>query len=412
MRVHKKTFAAPEVAPVIALKRGKKPVCFDYAAVFKNASEAIMVLTPRGDIQDLNTAAFKLLGIKKKDFESENLVHFDPETDIPPRTRNFNLEFLQTEGTYEDVVFQRKDSREVRVVDLSTRKLDENTCVVFLRDVTEKKNLDRELLLKHQELKSAYVELEKKNDELKATQAMLVQAGKLAALGELAAGIAHELNQPLMSIRGYSQEIQYHLSHLTVDPNTRTILDLSLREVIEGSDKMAKIIQSLRTFTRRSTEDFEIFPASRPIEEALKMVTRQLESRGIEVLRTYPQSEPQIYANALQLEQVFINLTTNARDAIEATHRGRGKIQIQISDIGKFVEVRFQDNGAGMNEKTISKVFNPFFTTKEVGKGMGLGLSLSYGMISKIHGSIRVESEEGRGTTFVIRIPKDFRELG
>ncbi|MBU6376590.1 MAG: hypothetical protein KGQ59_11380, partial [Bdellovibrionales bacterium] len=148
------------------------------------------------------------------------------------------------------------------------------------------------------------------------------------------------------------------------------------------------------------------------VNEAMQMLSRQLESRGVEVKKLYSGSLPKVFANPVQLEQVFINLTTNARDSIESTGRGSGKIEIQTRVAGKFVEVIFKDDGVGMDDRTKSKAFNPFFTTKEVGKGMGLGLSLSYGILSKIHGSIFVESELGRGAEFLVRIPIDYRELG
>jgi two-component system C4-dicarboxylate transport sensor histidine kinase DctB len=269
--------------------------------------------------------------------------------------------------------------------------------------------MERELITKHSELRNAFVELEKTNAELKSTQETLVQAGKMAALGELAAGIAHELNQPLMAIRGYAQEMQHGVR--VKSPTLEGELTLGLGEIVSASDKMAKIISHLRTFTRKSTEDFAFVDVRDPIEEALKMVSRQLVSHGIEIDRHYGLEPLKIYANPLQLEQVFINLATNARDAIQATGRGRGTITISLKNDGKFVELRYRDDGVGMPEKTAAKAFNPFFTTKEVGQGMGLGLSLSYGILSKVQGSIRIESEEGKGTTFVIRLPKDFREF-
>jgi len=272
--------------------------------------------------------------------------------------------------------------------------------------------MERDLIIKHQELKAAYIELEKKNHELKASQETLIQAGKMAALGELAAGIAHELNQPLMSIRGYAQELEAILKPIITGLAAETEVSLSTREIISQADKMAKIISHLRTFTRRSTEDMEVVDVRGPIEEALKMLDRQFKSRGIVVERDFADDVPQVYANSLQLEQIFINLATNARDAIEQTGRGSGSIRISTRKIGQFAEVRFTDDGVGMNDRTKQKAFNPFFTTKEVGKGMGLGLSLSYGMISKVQGSIRIESEVGRGTTFIIQLPQDFRELG
>jgi C4-dicarboxylate-specific signal transduction histidine kinase len=290
----------------------------------------------------------------------------------------------------------------------------ESLAVALFRDLTEKKRMEREVITKHAELRDACVQLEKKNAELQAMQETLVQAGKMAALGELAAGIAHELNQPLQGIRGYAQELQHLTGGLAAGagvPPPAGEVEIALKEIISNVDKMASIIDYLRTFTRKSTENHEQTDVHVAIEEALKMLKRQFAARGITVERKFAADVPHVYANPLQLEQVFINLATNSRDAIEATGRGNGQILIATRKAGQFAEVEFRDNGCGMDGRTKQKVFNPFFTTKEVGKGMGLGLSLSYGILSKLHGSIVVESEFGKGSAFLIRIPRDFREL-
>ncbi|MBC7385433.1 MAG: PAS domain S-box protein [Cryobacterium sp.] len=398
-----------------------------FKAVFECVSDALITLDSDGRIELVNPAAEEMTGFLKSELVGQPLSSLSPKAKLPSRTRALAPEIFSSEGTYEDIAIERKDGYP-RVVDLSVRLMpgenaEGSISVVLFRDVTEKKRMERELITKHSELRNAFVELEKMNSALKATQDTLVQAGKMAALGELAAGIAHELNQPLMSIRGYAQELEYGLSSVIKGTPVEGEASVGFREIISGADKMAKIISHLRTFTRKSTEDFEWVDVRTTVEEALKMVSRQLTSRGIEVVRDYePMSDsasadagkdsPCVYGNPLQLEQVFINLTTNARDAIEATGRGSGKITISARVEGLFVEVRFRDDGIGMGEKTKAKAFNPFFTTKEVGKGMGLGLSLSYGILSKIHGSIQIQSEEGKGTEFVVRLPKDFRELG
>lgn len=174
---------------------------------------------------------------------------------------------------------------------------------------------------------------------------------------------------------------------------------------------MTSIIRYLRTFTRKSTEGHDFVDLHQVIDDALTLVGAQLQSRGIQVQKFFSADLPTVYANPVQLEQVFINLTTNARDAIEATGRGQGKIEIHTRVSGKLVEVVFKDDGIGMDERTKAKAFNPFFTTKEVGQGMGLGLSLSYGILSRIHATIVVESELGKGAVFRIRVPSDYREL-
>ncbi len=392
-----------------------------FRAVFEFVSEALISVDDDGLIELVNAAAEEMTGYLRTELAGKPLTVIAPKGNIPGRTRALGEDLLASEGTYEDISIETKDGQP-RVVDVSVRVMigapgAAGFSIVVFRDVTEKKRMEREVITKHGELRNAFVEVERTNAELKAAQETLVQAGKMAALGELAAGIAHELNQPLMSIRGYAQELEYGITPFVKGTPAEGEASLGLREIISAADKMAKIISHLRTFTRKSTEDFEWVDVRHPVEEALKMVSRQLVSRGVDVIRDYPAisetvNAPIVYGNPLSLEQVFINLTTNARDAIEATGRGAGTIAISVRMDGNFVEVRFRDDGVGMASVTKAKAFNPFFTTKEVGKGMGLGLSLSYGILSKVHGSIRIESEEGKGTAFVIRIPKDFRQLG
>ncbi|MBL7715161.1 MAG: PAS domain S-box protein [Bdellovibrionales bacterium] len=386
-----------------------------YQVLFEQASDAILTVNADGMIDAVNQAAEDLTGFVREELLKQSIEILIPDPAahrIPDRARPISLDCFQVSGTFEDIAILRKDGY-VRLVELSVRLVEasgKGLAIVLLRDVSEKKRMERELITKHAELRNAYFQLEKKNAELQSMQETLVQAGKMAALGELAAGIAHELNQPLQGIRGYAQELQAILPPSKNTGNAE--VQSFLGEITSNVDKMASIIDYLRTFVRKSTEDFEWVDVHGAIDEALKMLARQFQVRGIKVERHYSGHLPKIYANPLQLEQVFINLATNARDAIEASGRGWGKITIGTKVLPNgFVEVDFHDDGVGMNEKTKAKAFNPFFTTKEVGKGMGLGLSLSYGMISKLHGSIVVESEVGKGATFLVRLPKDFREL-
>ena len=386
-----------------------------FRILFEQASDAIMTVLPGGAIDEVNAALEEMSGYLREELTGK------PSTLLTPpagsgngRSKPLSLDILTSPGTYEDVAVLQKDGF-IRQVDVSVRQVKSGDSILSLalfRDVTQKKKMERELITKHSELRNAYFQLEKNNAELKAMQETLVQAGKMAALGELAAGIAHELNQPLQGIRGYAQELQDILKPVVAGHPSENDTTSSLKEIVSNVDKMATIIQYLRTFTRKSVENFEMFDVHHAIEEAMKMLSRQFASRGITVHRDFDPKLPAVYANPLQLEQVFINLSTNARDAIEATGQGKGNIWIRTRGTEKFVEISFRDDGAGMNDRTKAKVFNPFFTTKEVGKGMGLGLSLSYGILSKINASIVVESEAGKGTTFLINLPRDFREVG
>lgn len=390
-----------------------------YEALFDQASDAIVTVTEDGVIDAANQAIEELTGYLKSELVGKSIDVFVPHVglhQIPQRSRPIGRQMLLTPGTYEDVCVLRKDGY-FKFVDFIVRKVSNGetlSTLTLFRDVTEKKRMERELITKHQELLEAYKALERNNAELKSMQETLVQAGKMAALGELSAGIAHELNQPLQGIRGYAQELQDvalpALEQLKNEDLSSSVSG-SLKDIISSVDKMAGIIGYFRTFVRKSTENFEFTQVQAAIDEAMKMLGRQLTARGIVVHKEFQSNLPEVYANPLQLEQVFINLATNARDAIESTGRGKGNIWIKTEGGEDFVKVSFRDDGAGMNEKTKSKVFNPFFTTKEVGKGMGLGMSLSYGILSKLQASIVVESELGKGAEFVIKIPKDYREL-
>lgn len=406
--------------------RGQSVFEDKYRILFDQASDAILTVRPDGKIEDVNQAVEEMTGYVRSELTGIGISILAPggqgaptAGEIPRHARALTLDLFATPGTYEDVAIVRNDGY-IRFVDLSVRVVtpagDESgqgkLAMALFRDVTEKKRMERELIAKHTELRDAYFQLEKKNAELQALQETLVQSGKMAALGELSAGIAHELNQPLMGIRGYAQELRADQSPEATVRLKDSERSEYLGEIVSNAEKMAGIIEYMRAFIRKSSEGHEMVDVHQPIEESLKMLARQYAMRGITVSRAFGTDVPRIWANPLQIEQVFINLATNARDAIEATGRGSGKVTISTRADGDFVEVRFQDDGTGMADRTKAKAFNPFFTTKEAGKGMGMGLSLSYGILNKLHGSILVESELGRGATFVVRIPKDFRELG
>jgi PAS domain S-box-containing protein len=383
-----------------------------YQIIFEQASDAILTVLPDGVIDAFNSAAQDLTGYLAGEILGLSVGVLVPEANghhLPEHSRPFSPELLGSAGTYEDVALRRKDGY-VRLVDIRVRMVqgeDTQLAVVLLRDLTERKQMERENITKYTELRRANMELERKNAELRAMKDSLVQAGKLIALGELAAGTAHELNQPLQGIRGYAQELR----DMSEAAGRTAAESAAIREIISSADKMARIIQNMRDLTRKSVENFESVDVHAVIDDALKLFNRQLQARGIRVDLAFAPAVPRVFANALQLEQVFINLIGNGRDAIEATGRGSGTIRISTEAEQGTVVIRFRDDGSGMAEKTRTRIFDPFFTTKEPGKGMGLGLSLSLGMISRINGTILVDSEIGKGTEFVIRLPEDFREV-
>ncbi len=396
------------------------PIAF-YELLFQEAGDAILLVDgDSGNILSANRRLQELTGFLANELTHQPVNKLFPSGKLQngQKTRSalFSQEMLSHSGFYEDMALLKKDGylafSTLSVKTLSAERTGgQNVAFCILHDMGVKKSMERDLLAKHLELKNAYEELERAHMELKSAQEALVQAGKLAALGELAAGVAHELNQPLSGIMGFSQELHHLLNKKFADP---TALDFS-QEITKNATRMKKIIQQLREFTRKSVEDFQNVEIVPVIQESLNLLDQQFKSRGIDVQIQSEENLPKIYCNPFQLEQVFINLATNARDAIEATGRASGKIEIEVrrksKDAKRFLEICFRDDGAGMSTETKNRALDPFYTTKEVGKGTGLGLSVSYGILSKIHGSMMIESTPGKGASFLLTLPVDYRTL-
>jgi signal transduction histidine kinase len=260
--------------------------------------------------------------------------------------------------------------------------------------------------------------LEDAYEELKGAQAQLIQSGKLASIGELASGVAHELNQPLLVIRGNTQLIQRNLRKNNLDNDD---LMEQLEPIERNTKRMMNIINHLRTFSRQSQSNLEPVDVNKTLEDVFLMMGEQLRLRDVEVKKHFSPDLPKINADGNQLEQVLLNLITNAGDAITSNAECgmqnaeyKGKIEI-ITKKGEspnqqskdFVEILIRDNGGGIPSENIEKIFDPFFTTKEVGKGTGLGLSISYGIIKDHGGEIEAAETGPEGTTFRVRIPID-----
>jgi len=287
-------------------------------------------------------------------------------------------------------------------------RVSERTAELSKASVLLKKEI-KERMLAEASLKRAY-------EELQSTQAQLIQSAKLASIGELAAGVAHELNQPLMVIRNTAQFIERAAKNERLDPDK--LIDL-LRDVERNTKRMMSTISHLRVFSRQSQKDFSTVDVNRVIEDCFLMVGEQLRIHDIKVRKALEPMLPKILGDANQLEQVFLNLITNARDALEQREQGEranaeGKLrnikQIEIltrvSDDDKDnLEILIKDTGGGIQEENMGKIFDPFFTTKEIGKGTGLGLSISYGIVKDHQGEIEVAETGPAGTTFRISIP-------
>lgn len=239
-------------------------------------------------------------------------------------------------------------------------------------------------------------QLEKTVETLKTTQAQLVQSEKLSAIGKFVAGVAHELNNPLSAVVGFSEI----LTNSALDDKYRKHSDTILKSAL----RCKRIVQSLLSFARREQSERKLVAINNLIETGLEIVGYSLRTGNIEVVTQLEPNLPFVLVDSSQIQQVLLNMINNAQEAIQ-TGGQPGRIQITTETRAPNIRISIIDNGPGIPREHLRRLFDPFFTTKEVGKGTGLGLSLCYGYIKDHGGTITPLSQLGKGATFIIELP-------
>lgn len=232
---------------------------------------------------------------------------------------------------------------------------------------------------------------------LKQMQAELVQAGKLSALGQMSAGISHELNQPLMAIRSFAENAETFLERGKVD-----VAAQNLSRISELARRMGRIIRNLRAFAKQENEPLIDVDVNGVVEACFEMITSKAQQEGVEMSWTEVEGIPKVRAGEVRLQQVVLNLISNAIDAMEGQDGKR--VEVWTEDLGGRVALSVRDHGPGIAEP--EKIFDPFYSTKKVGaaEGMGLGLSISYGLVQSFGGAIRGRNHPEGGAVFTIEL--------
>lgn len=308
----------------------------------------------------------------------------------------------------------------------STKYLEINKLIETYNHMAE--NLQTLYTELENKVKERTKELEDANNELKNTQAMMVHSEKMRSLGQLVAGITHEINNPVNFIHGnmvhlenystillniinlyesyeidLSEEKQNELKKLKEKVEFDFLKDdlpMLIKSCQEGTERTKNIILDLKNFSRLDEMVINDVDLPREIDTTLHILHNKIKNK-IEIVKDYDGSIPLIEGYGGQLNQVFMNILDNACYAIQE----KGTIYIRLKKSGKNVIIEFEDTGCGMNKEQLKKIFEPFFTTKPVGSGTGLGMSISYKVIQKHNGLISVDSIEGKGTTFRIELP-------
>ncbi|WP_206057518.1 sensor histidine kinase [Nitrincola schmidtii] len=303
-------------------------------------------------------------------------------------------------------------------------------CLV-IQDATQTALTQMKLAKTLNKLNQEHKQLHTLNQQLKEAQSQLVQNEKMAAVGQLAAGVAHEINNPMSFIKSnieclqhYTQrlvEMGHYLESLLQKQEDQQIivslmrqkeaLDIEqieeelpelINETLDGAKRIQDITGSLRDFSRLDSSEWQLADIHEGLESTLKIVNHEIKYTVNEIVKDFGKL-PKIYCLPSQLNQVFLNLLVNASHAIDKD--GKIIIETRFLEDSNQITIRITDNGAGIPKTILSKIFDPFFTTKEIGTGTGLGLSISYGIIQAHQGSIEVNSTIDQGTSFLITLP-------
>lgn len=427
--------------------------------------DSLVTISAEGKIMDVNVATELITGYSRKeligtdfsDYFTEPQKAYQGYTQVLKEgyVRNYPLEvkhcdgkitpvlynaavYLEANGSIAGVFAIARDITEYKKAELEIAKNKE-----------ELESVNKELIFNERALKNLIYDLDKTHKELQSTQRQLVQSEKLASLGQLSAGVAHEINNPIgfissnietleQYIESYSEilratdilkkavedkdfdrassvvkemkdlEEKVNLDFITSD------IDNLLRESKSGTERIKKIVMDLRIFARKDEGQMELNNVEEILDGVINIVWNEIKYKA-ELKKEYG-GVPLIRCNAQKFGQVFINLLVNAAQAIE--EKGEIIIKIYTTDEGhqkrekvgnpeakKYVCIEISDTGCGIAEEDVDKIFDPFFTTKEVGKGTGLGLSVTYDIIKQHEGEIEVESELNKGTKFTIKFP-------
>ncbi len=396
-------------------KRAEEALRFSeerFRKLVENANEIIYSLDAKGRFTYLSPKFEKVTGFRDEDYLGrplEDLLHEDDAA----RARRWFIEGIESG--------EKSEGNEWRALDKkgNLRWFVSNSSMI----PDDEGHVQEIIGVAHDitKIKMLVEDLEKANRNIKATQAQLVQSEKMASLGKLVAGIAHEINTPIGSVGSMHDTLMKATDKLCElvrsecredSPKFRKMESLiqmvgeANRVIKMGTDRVTTIVRRLRAFARLDEAELVESDIHEGLEDTLTLIHHEIKY-DIVVHRNYGKDVPRIYCYMARLNQVFVNFLINAKQAIQ----GKGEITIATTHENDKVIVRFTDTGAGIPKESLGKIFDPGFTTKGVGIGTGLGLSIVFQIIQEHHGEILVESEVGKGTTFTIILPTNLKEI-
>lgn len=340
-----------------------------YRHLFEDASDAIMTFDSLGRFTSVNDAGEQISGYLRDELIGKFFGPLLPISELPKAVLEFRKALSGQPGQFESVVV-RKDGerRHITITYSCPQRSREVLCLI--RDATEEKQL----------------------------QQQLVQSEKMGAIGQLVSGVAHELNNPLASITAFAQ-LMLSDGNLNKDDRHAT------ETIASEARRAARIVHNLLTFARQHKAEKTYADVNQVIENTLELRGYDLNSRGIQIERSYAEPPPSTMLDAYQLQQVILNLVTNAEQAMASFERTHHRLTVRTRRDAETIHIEVEDTGPGIPPDNLERIFNPFFTTKSDGHGTGLGLSISLGIISEHGGRIWAENAAGTGARFCVALP-------
>jgi two-component system NtrC family sensor kinase len=340
-----------------------------YRNLIESASDAIVTLDANGRFTTVNHAAEIISGYSREELLGLWFAPLLPDDELPKALSHFQKALAGETGLFESQ-FYKKDGEMCYIAITYSTPQKEEEVLCLIRDVTDQKML----------------------------QEQLIQSEKMSAIGQLVSGVAHELNNPLAGISAFAQLL---LTEKRFPPDQRTAAEMIYAEARRAS----RIVQNLLTFARQHKPERTPTQVNQVLDDTLELRGYELRVRGIDVQRDYDEQTPETLADAHQLQQVFLNLTTNAEQAMERSERDSQRLIVRTRRSGDIVRIEVEDTGPGIPPNLLERIFNPFFTTKPTGSGTGLGLSISLGIVREHGGRIWAENAPQGGARFVIELP-------
>ncbi len=386
-------------------------------AILENTQAGLLQMNMAGTIELANSKAHELFGYKNGEMDGESFLACFPDESQQQIRRIFASDHPQV-STIETLA--RRQKQDVFPVELSVgllRLSGEEKRIATVHDISYRVAQEEALQHAHDQLEArveartrdlttSNIRLSQEIDEhrqtekaLRETQDQLIQAAKLAALGQMSTGISHELNQPLAAIRSYADN-----ARALVDNNRLEDAYWNMQQISELTERMAQISAQLKAFARKTTGQLVRVSLTAAVDTSVQILAPRIKESGASIDIALPGTELYVMADMVQLEQVLVNLIGNAIHAVEGEQIKT--IEVAASEREGRVITRIRDSGAGVDQENFSRIFDPFFTTKEEGRGLGLGLSISHRIVEGMNGTLQVDNDPRGGAVFTLELDR------